>query len=484
MLKKKNDIFNINTSNPRIGLVVSLLLSELVLILIYNINTLIFRFCLIIISLIFLLIIYLILDYFNVERSVIFIIITGTIIRIFYLMHTSYLDRSYDVEGHLDYIKYLFNHNLNIPSVNECWECYQPPLYYLFSTLFYALFNNSQISPIIVLQILSIFVSIVVIIVAYYLFKILFKKNLKLILLSLSLFTFWSGNIIFSIRITNDTFFYLFTSLSILYLLKWIINPDKNHVLYIAAIFATLDTISKANGIIIWGVIGFLIIIKLLKNKGNFKLIHKFIYLPTLFIVSILITFYNPIFNPSNDWLIGNINTLNRALRVNNTLLNFIVLDTNTYFSQANVSSWLDSSGRQYFMNYLFKTSLFGEFIYSDNQKDLMIILSTLLLVIISIFIIGFFIYLIRARNIKEYNFFTLIFISLFVSIVMLRLKYAYSSDYDFRFILPILIPCIAFIGYLLNEFEKRKMNLLLLLGYIFNILFITLNIIFILRIS
>jgi len=485
LLERIASISKIKLFNHEIGLIISILLGGCVLIYMSNINidTFIFNICLLIISLIFLLIIYLILDYFNVKRSVILIILIGTIIRIYYLVNTKYSDRSYDVEGHLNYIKYLFNNNSNIPSVNSCWECYQPPLYYLFSSIFYTIFSSTKISPIVSLQVISLIISVIVIISAYNIFKILFKNNIKLIILSLSLFTFWSGNIIFSIRISNDVFFYLFTTLSLLFLFKWIIKPDKNYELYLSATFAALDMISKANGIIMWGIIGLLVIIKILKDKKDVKSILVFGFLPILFVISILITFYNPIFRSSNDWFIGNISTLNSALRLNNTLQHFVVLDTSTYFTQANISTWLDSSGRQYFTNYLFKTSLFGEFSYNQNQVALMLVLSTLLLIIILIFSTSFFIYLIKSKKSRGDNFFLLIFLVFLASMVLLRFRYPYSSDNDFRFILPILIPFIIFISYLLNELEKGKNQFLLISIYVLNILFIALNIIFIMRI-
>ena len=39
-----------------------------------------------------------------------------------------------DVNGHLDYVRYLLDHK-SIPLANEGWEAYQPPLFYLASAI-------------------------------------------------------------------------------------------------------------------------------------------------------------------------------------------------------------------------------------------------------------------------------------------------------------------------------------------------------------
>ena len=79
----------------------------------------------------------------NKDKVLIIIFVLGIIIRVFYLSYTPYDTRTHDVVGgHLDYIKYLIEHK-NVPSSTDCWECFQPPTYYVISSAVYWLTESA-----------------------------------------------------------------------------------------------------------------------------------------------------------------------------------------------------------------------------------------------------------------------------------------------------------------------------------------------------
>src|SRR3990172_7023155 len=64
----------------------------------------------------------------------------GALLRLFYVFRTPYSLRSYDAEGHVDYIFYVLTH-WSIPPADLAWQSYQPPLYYFFSAILSAPFH-------------------------------------------------------------------------------------------------------------------------------------------------------------------------------------------------------------------------------------------------------------------------------------------------------------------------------------------------------
>jgi hypothetical protein len=98
--------------------------------------------------------------------------------------------------------------------------------------------------------------------------------------------------------------------------------------------------------------------------------------------------------------------------------------------------------GRQYFLNYLAKTSLFGEFqlLKTTAGNWLASIISISLLGLVGFALVGLW----RIRwNAKTILCLTQV-VMFVVAVAALRLTYPYSCSNDFRFILPVLIPCIC----------------------------------------
>ena len=121
-------------------------------------------------------------------------------------------------------------------------------------------------------------------------------------------------------------------------------------------------------------------------------------------------------------------------------------------------------TGREYFWNYLLKSSMFGD--YSDwfhkpVQRFLALVMSPLLLGLVVLFWIGV------ARNMQRtarqsLPLLVVIAVSI-VSVFALRFYNPYSGNNDFRYIYPVLIPFV-----LLLVGNTRHIGIGRALGFLF----------------
>ena len=150
------------------------------------------------------------------------------------------------------------------------------------------------------------------------------------------------------------------------------------------------------------------------------------------------------------------------------------------------MNPWSDETGRQYYWNFLLKSSLFGEFDFGKNKNIVITaqLISWLFLVIVVYFFIIIFLASLRkkttTRNMSAILFTVLasIIIPLLI-LTIVRIKHPYSSQSDFRYIFPVTIP-IAFLYSLgLENLKIGKLIMLRYFGYVLSIFFSILIILF-----
>jgi len=164
---------------------------------------------------------------------------------------------------------------------------------------------------------------------------------------------------------------------------------------------------------------------------------------------------------------------MNKRLFVGNGFKNYTYFDADKFIKQPYTSSWEDWGGRQYFWNYLLKTSLFGEFSFNNNlQPRLGLILSWIFLVVLFYGIIGF---ILGAK--KNIIIFSNALLLLFL-IFLFKFKIPASSNGDFRYIFPSLLSFIPFNSYALEYFKKTNIAIFYF-GAVASILFVLLSALF-----
>jgi hypothetical protein len=498
------------------------------------------------------LIIYQMFKYLNLGNIPFLIICGSLMVCLVYLSYTNFSVRHYDADGktgHMGYINFIYQ-NKTFPDPTQGWQYYQPPLYYLISALIFGVGKFFEVNNIFSwIQISGIFYYLIFLTFGFLTFKIFIKNNFWFNLACI-LLAFWPSGFIHASRVGNDQLLSTFSVASFYFLTKWLFqkkfqNIPKNKYLIVSFIFIFLGLLTKNTilPIVIFSflVFGCLELSNLLKylnatkpdNKIQKSKVKKFlfltkdvfdyfkqnflrflkVYLPLIILVIFgfsLSAAKNYFFNQnkkSADWLVGNISNLSSALGVDNSAYNYLYFNLQIFLKFPFTNTYVDEKGRQFFWNFLLKTSLFAEFSFKEiKQQNLATILSFILVILVIfviIFILRTFIQIFdnssnsetfSQKITQESNFQTLfpkfstknnlpnLYLSTFLLILILSvlnftIKNPFSSCQDFRFIYPALVPFIGILTLGFSSIYNSKWRFFSILGVFISSLFVIFSI-------
>jgi len=392
-------------------------------------------------ALLFLLSTFLILRKLKFKFIALSIILLGIAVRLVLYTYTGPMQNAYDWPGHLEYLR-IISEEKRLPDNNECFQCYQPSLYYIP----FAVVKNisDRYDPVItnrILQQCSLLLSFGCVILGVALILNLFGNRKEAYLAAL-LSVLWPGFVLAAPRITNDILFYFGSLFCILFAQRYW-RTHRGSDMLLASIGASISLLAKSNGIVIlaaWLIIYILNAIRSLKI-GSLRILFASVF---IILLSLGISSHRMIvdvYEGKNTKLVGNIGGLPDILKVKNTVGNYLYFDLQDFLLEPYVDPFGDNGGRQYFWNYAIKTSLFGDFKLweSDIGRALAVALSVLALLI-------FMLSLWSIIHVKFKDFPPLIFTTLlFAALISYRAIYPYSCNNDFRFIFPVLFPLVYF---------------------------------------
>lgn len=214
-----------------------------------------------------------------IKLLVIFTFVFGIIIKLYYINYTDVWERQHDVigfgadEGHAAYIEYLLN-NKTLPDFDprEKWGFFQPPLHHIisavmisFSTKLGANYGRATEN----IQYLTCFYMIALMIVLFLLYKMAVKSMGKgdrftpglLVALSVvglhPMFTLLSGSI------NNDALSLILAATALVLALKWYENPKTVTIVFVALTIG-FSMMAKLTGVLIAVPVGILFVMRLI----------------------------------------------------------------------------------------------------------------------------------------------------------------------------------------------------------------------------
>lgn len=409
------------------------------------------------------------------DHVLIGLLIGAVLLRVLVLFYTPYSLRTYDVQGHLDYIEYLLKHFF-MPAKNAGWMFYHPPLYYYLAAIVarvVMLFTQDKQILYKILQFFSLILNIGFLISAVEIFREVFGslgsrlgKRLEPVWIAVAIFLFWPGGVIHAVRIGNDSLQYLMASLSLLFFIKWQKGQGQREF-YLAFLFGALGMLTKTNTILLFALLGIYYLVFLARTHNPLSRWKEVVVLGVLSLAVLIggfrVSFSS--FSPKSPQIVANANGLDKRLLVGNRAQNFLYFDLRTYINEPFVSPWDDKTGRNYFWNYLLKTSLFGEFSQEDKTlSNIAVVLSWLALLMVMYMLIGMVLQSRKRffKNLVLWSYFGM----LLIGAVIFRVIYPYSSSNDFRYILPILIPFSVFFSEALLFFRLQGWKRMEWTGY------------------
>lgn len=213
---------------------------------------------------------------------IIAIIVIGGILRLT-VFWVSPVNNSYD--DHLEVVK-IYSEGFSRPAPFQCWECYQPPMYYYTGAAVYNINKSLGVDKFTcwkLVQLINPLLSIILLIIAYQILLLLKIPKLSTLII-LSFIAILPRDIFTSAMIGNDYMLVFFVIISYYLFLKTL-NALKNgnNVSYwfiLLILAATLGSITKQHGLLIH-LFPISIILLLYKNTYHKKL---FWAIPILFL--------------------------------------------------------------------------------------------------------------------------------------------------------------------------------------------------------
>lgn len=397
----------------------------------------------------------------RVPWPTIVVVLAAIAVRWAYLAVTPFDVRHHDVFEHIAYIEYVLQHHAQ-PNPEAGYMFYQPPLYYaLCAAQWAALRAMGAARPAILwsLQVQSVlaelgfaFSSIAAVRMwmrrvpdAGFGRGLASEQGSEALLAALILF--WPSSIVHAVRIGNDDLAYLFFGTSFYFTSRWWVHGAKRDVVW-ASLLAALGVITKVNDLVAFAVLGLAILGRLVVIERERRIGQ---YVRRLWVAAVCLagSVAAALGTAFREWIAGrrahllasNANHNSPLLAVGNHAKNYLWFDAPNFLTHPFTSAWDDSSGRQWFWNYLLKTSLFGEFDYASPWlRCVATVISGLVLVLLVQLIAGLL--LVRRRQWLDEMPLVLAGMLWVVSLAELRHGYPLACSNDFRYIVPVIVPC------------------------------------------
>jgi hypothetical protein len=365
----------------------------------------------------------------------------GIILRIFYVLVTSYHVRGHDVGGHVEYVHFLLDHWV-LPPPHGGFQFYQPPLYYFLCALIMKAAVQVIQDPEIghrLLQWFALLLTFSSLGIAAWISHMLFPqpKESSQRFHFLALMAVIPGAVYFSAVINNDVLYLVFAFLSIALTLRWWRKPSPTTWLLLCNSLAIGLLIKTNSALLFFPVAASLLLqprIGWLK-KGLMGL--AFFAIP--FFVSAW--FVLPPFFAEEDTraaVVGNVSQMTGPISNDPTYL--LTFDPLQVLANPFNAVSGDGSRRLYLWEFFFRSALFGEFSYASSLIPIAIVM------LLAALVITIFAAYEGARDALRWRSSSTFPLWMFTGVILLgslalRIAMPFSSSQDFRYAIGLLVP-------------------------------------------
>ena len=372
---------------------------------------------------------------FKIRRSLLLIFVIGLLLRIGYTNETFFDKRGHDVGGHVHYMKIIAEEN-RVPASNECWTCYHPPVYFVLSAGVWKMANLTHCFPQNAVKWFDFLISLVAL--GFGLACLANILNGAPLSAAALLWSVWPSFVLASPRLGNDVLFYAMHAVALWGCLKYLrTNYGKYFIVAVVAAFIAYWT--KSTAVVTFGVLGLTFLMQFCKHPrlwSRSERVAAGIFVAAAITVACVALTHD---------VVGNAGGNDDTVLVRNVPGNFFFFDLQTFLTKPYTDPWHDELGRQYFWNYLAKTSLFGEFKLLETSKGIALasFISTCFVALLGFGLRGLWI----SRWDKVQVLIAVQAFLFFAAMITLRLKYPFSCSNDFRYIVPVLLSCLPWVG-------------------------------------
>lgn len=389
---------------------------------------------------------------FGLRRGVFALLCFVLVVILAYWQETNWVTRTHDVggdSGHYGYVKYIAE-RVALPKPNEGWVFYHPPAYYIVGAVIFKLADLLHFPPTEALQALAIVFWLVFLTSSIATFQFLLPSRRAVFWGAAISLALWPSGIIRSVGLGNDIPLYACFGLIAWFMCRWWKSGDRVSFWWMSVLSA-LAILIKSNGVVAVAAVGTLLLVRFFLRKGHKKckafmdgVIFGFVVL-----VGVAASFAVRIFyymkGELSNWLVSNAGGLGDSLRVPVSVKAFIPLDIPTFITEPFVNSYLDSTGRANFWNFLMRSSLSGEFSFDGAVQKYIAYgwgVALVLLFLASLFSIPKLFHM-RWQYIYRQMPIIVLIVSWLLSMIAFRIMLPFACSNDFRYITPILMPLL-----------------------------------------
>ena len=212
-------------------------------------------------------------------------------------------------DDHLEVIN-IYAKTLNIPSPSQCWECYQPPIYYVIGATILKLTVSIGLSSTVAWKFVQLFNPFLSILVLAFFYKLLLSYNISEIkrILYMSFIAVLPVDLFTASMIGNDYLIVFSAVASFYYYLKIIDNlNNKSKSFYkdfiVLSTFVLIGGLSKQHGLILLAFPSIIVLV-LFSRKGK----NMYYTLLTAYVLLLILSFSNELwkFEQTGKILISN----------------------------------------------------------------------------------------------------------------------------------------------------------------------------------
>lgn len=388
---------------------------------------------------------------FRLRRSQTLILGAALLLLACYWDDTHWTVRNYDVlrydgSGHLGYVGYVAHH-LALPPLNEGWEYFQPPLYYIVAAAMWRWAECLGLPPAEALQGLALAFWLMFLAASAATLRIGLRRSPAALGLATAALALWPSGIIHGLRLGNDPPFYAAAAVATWFMLRWWRGRRRRH-LYGMALAIAAALLCKTSACAVLAAAALLIGLRL-PRRARWRSVRAWgeaAAAGAIMLAGVGLSLGRNLWywrhGQVASWLIGNIGTLDDSLRVPQGLRYFIPLDIPVFLTSPWIDSRDDATGRTNFWNFLLRSSLTGEFQFDGHVQRVIAWgwggLLLCLLFLLTARLLG-----LRWAPAVAWREMPWIMLSLLwlASALSVRIEYPFSCEADFRFILPILVP-------------------------------------------
>jgi hypothetical protein len=365
------------------------------------------------------------------------LLVSGSIVlQMAYLWYTGPYERGHDVGGHIDHVEVVASGNL-VTKADDCGQCHHPPIYYWVAAVAAAPVGVRSPAGLFMMQLVSVAAMTGFRIVAATAIAALAPTATAATLGTL-LAVFWPATFLRGVGVGNDALFYFLFAMGYLEAVRWFRSDGDRKTFLRAAGYTALAILTKSNGVVLVALLAALWAVRGLRAG---KLLRHETYAPLA--VAALLAIVPVLSLRKGDPESHMPSAAGFApLAVGDQPANFLYFDLPTFMREPFTSAWTDALGRQYFLNYMLKTSLFGEFDWrlEPVQRDLGRVISGLSLLLL----LGLAAMVLTAPRQDLWNALPSLLLAAggVLALAAFRYRYPASCTNDFRYIAFIVIPC------------------------------------------